>query len=126
MLLIEKICRYSLALYLLIIAGDIFFHFVEYPEPPQSAQEFLISLTATDYIWPTTGAILLVCSALLGLRKLVGLALVILFPVTANVVLYTIFLDNSPGTVLPRAVLILLYLLVGILNLPAFRSLIGK
>jgi len=124
--LFEKICRYSLALFLLLAAGDVFFRFVDHSEPPQSAQEFLISLTAADYVWPSTGAILLLVSVMLCFRKVVGLALVILFPVILNVVLYTIFLDSSLSTIRPKAVLILLFLLVGILNRQSFRSLIGR
>jgi putative oxidoreductase len=122
----EKICRFSLAFFLLVAAGDIFFRFWDYPEPPLSAQEFLISLTAAEYIWPSAGAIMLICSALLCCKKLVGMALVILFPLALNVVLYTIFLDNSLGTILPKVILILLYLVVGILNRQVFKSLIGR
>ena len=124
--IVEKILRYSLAGFVIVSAGDVFFRFLEKPAPPEEAQEFLISLTATGYIWPAVGGVFLVSGILFCIRKFVGLATVILFPVSANILLFTLFLDRSCCHGVSGVVLCLLQLFVAVLNRGAFRSLIGR
>ena len=120
---LSEILRIVLAVFLIVSAGDVFFHYTEPSEPPAEAQEFLISLTAAGYVWPAVGAAFLISGILLFFPRYLGLALVLLAPITVNIVLYHLFLDRDSRTLIPASMLVLLHLLVAWLNRTAFRSL---
>ena len=120
---LSDILRIILAVFLIVSAGDVFFHYTEPSEPPVEAQEFLISLTAAGYVWPAVGFGFLISGILLFTPRLVGLALVVLAPITVNIILYHLFLDRTSPTLIPASMLVLLHLAVAGLNRGAFRSL---
>ena len=120
---LSEILRIVLAVFLIVSAGDVFFHYTEPSEPPVEAQEFLISLTAAGYVWPAVGAAFLISGILLFFPRYLGLALVVLAPITVNIILYHLFLDRDSRTLIPAFILVLLHLLVAWLNRTAFRSL---
>lgn len=119
---IEKILRYSLAIALIVTAGDIFFRFIEWSEPPVDALNFLISLTAAEFVWPSFGAMFLISGGLLFSDRLKGLALVLLFPAVFFVLIYSFVLDSS----FPAVIFCFLYAGLIFLNFRSFRSLVGR
>lgn len=121
---VEKILRYTLAGWLIVQAGDVFFRFMERPEPSWDAQNFLISLTAAGYVWPTVGLVFLISGILLLTKRLIGLALVLLAPVTGNIALFTIFLDPKLDYGWSGVILCALHLAVAGFNWRRFRSLV--
>ena len=126
MKVIAEILRIFLAVFLIVSAGDVFFHYTEPSEPSVEAQEFLISLMAAGYVWPMVGATFLMSGILLFIPRFLGLALVILAPLTVNIVLYHIFLDRASSTLVPAFILVSLHLVVAFLNRARFRSLFGR
>lgn len=123
---LAEILRIVLAVFLIVSAGDVFFHYTEPSEPSIQAQEFLISLMAAGYVWPSVGATFLISGILLFIPRFLGLGLVILAPLTVNIVLYHVFLDRSSATLIPAFILVFLHLAVAGLNWTAFRSLVRR
>ena len=120
----EIVLRIALALLLIVSSGDVFFQLIEHPEPPGEAQDFLISLTAAEYVWPLLGFVFFASGILLFFKRFTGLALVLLAPATVNMVLYHFVLDPTWRNAGPTLFISLLHLAVTGLNLRAFRSLV--
>lgn len=88
-----KIIRFLLALVLILIGANKFFHFIPAPDLPDSASEFMSSLKATGYVMPALGAIEILIGLLLLFNKWVAFAVLALVPISVNVLLYHLFLD---------------------------------
>lgn len=63
------------------------------PEIPQDAAAFMGSLKATGYILPVVGALEICIGLLLLANKWVAFALLVLVPISVNILLYHLFLD---------------------------------
>src|SRR4051794_38823016 len=72
-----------------------FFHFLPQPPPPAHALPFLSGLAASGYFFPLLKATETTAGALLLAGALVPLALVVLAPITVNIVAFHMFL--APG-----------------------------
>ena len=86
--------------------------FIPLPELPVKASEFMTSLANTGYVLKTVGLLEILIGALLLLKKWVAFALVVLVPISLNILLFHLFLDASAiGGALVVAVLngILIY-----------------
>lgn len=66
------------------------------PELPPSAAEFMTELAATGYVLPVVGAIEIFIGILLLINKWTPFALVLLAPISVNILLFHLFLD-LPG-----------------------------
>ena len=66
------------------------------------------SLSATGYIFPVVGFLEVIIGAMLLLKKWVAFALILLAPITINILLFHLFLD-IPGMSLLIAVSILVF-----------------
>jgi len=117
----SKILRFLLALALLVFGANKFFNFMPLPEMPEVANSFMNSLDASGYILPLIGIIEIFIAILLLLNKWVPFALLLLVPISLNIILFHIFLDFSG---------IYAALVIGFINLllifkswPAYRSL---
>ena len=88
----------------------------EGPELEGKALDFMDGLIGSDYFWPFLKITEIVC----GLMLLSGIgvppALVILAPITTNIVLFHVFLE--PATIVAGIVLLVLHLYLGY----AYRS----
>lgn len=119
--------RFLLMSVLLLASGDLFFRYLEPPEPSQKAQELLFSLYDTGYILPTIGFVFLVSALLLLFDRTVGLALVMIAPVSVNLILYHIFLNQLfNSAALWDSFLVVLNMVVAVLHYRRFRSLVCK
>lgn len=103
-----KILRIILGLGLLFFGLGKFFNFSFLPVPnftPEAAS-FMGSLGSTGYLLFVVGAFEIIIGLLLLFNKWVPFALVLLAPITVNVLLFHLFLD-SPGIILALIVVIL-------------------
>lgn len=116
-----KIVRILLGVMLLIFGANKFLHFIPMEPPTGAAGEFLNSLGATGYIFPLVGILEVAIGVMLLLKKWVPFALILLAPITINILLFHLFLDipGLGGSVLIAAFnVILIYK-----HWPSYRSL---
>lgn len=93
-----KILRTVLALMLIFFGLNKFldFSFMPIPELPTIASDFMFSLQATGYVLPIVGVLEISIGLLLLLKRGVPFALLLLAPISVNIILFHIFLD-LPG-----------------------------
>ncbi|WP_435578574.1 DoxX family membrane protein [Gilvibacter sp.] len=89
----SKILKWLLGLALLVFGANKFFEFLTPPEFPPRAAEFMTSLDATGYVLYIVGALEILVGLMLLLNKWVPFALILLAPISLNIVLFHIFLD---------------------------------
>ncbi len=91
-----KILRVFLGLGLIIFGLNKFFGFMPMPELPEDASSFMSSLQATGYVLPIVGFLEIVIGLMLLVNKAVAFALLLLAPISVNILLFHLFLD-LPG-----------------------------
>ncbi len=91
-----KILRIILGLGLIIFGLNKFFGFMPIPELPEDASSFMSSLQATGYVLPIVGFLEIVIGLMLIVNKAVAFALLLLAPISINILLFHLFLD-LPG-----------------------------
>lgn len=103
-----KIVRIFLGLVLVVFGANKFLHFIpmDTPDLNTAAGQFMNSLGATGYIFPVVGVLEVIIGALLLLKKWIAFALILLAPISINILLFHLFLD-IPG--LSIALLILVF-----------------
>ncbi len=100
-----KIIRFVLGIILIVFgANKLLMIFMEsgfLPQPvlPENAGKFMTSLGATGYILPIVGALEVYVGVLLILKKWVPFALILLAPISVNILLFHFFLDLSGGMI---------------------------
>lgn len=98
MLKVAVVLRILLGLAYVVFGANHFLHFMPQPEgAPQPAADFGLALAATGYMWPLVGATQLVGGLLLWAPRTVPLGLIVLMPVTVNIVLFHAMLDPALG-----------------------------
>lgn len=88
--------RIVLGFVLVIFGSNKFLHFIPLPPATGSAAEFMSSLNATGYIFPVVGLLEVFIGAMLLLKKWVAFVLILLAPISINILLFHLFLD-IPG-----------------------------
>lgn len=101
-----KIVRIALGLALVVFGANKLINFIPMEAPTGSAGDFMNSLNATGYIFPVLGVLEIIIGAMLLLKKWVAFALILLAPISINILLFHLFLGISG---LPVAVVILLF-----------------
>lgn len=93
-----KIVRIVLGLALVIFGANMIFHFIpmDQPDANTAAGQFMNSLGASGYIFPVVGFLEVIIGAMLLLKKWVAFALILLAPISINILLFHLFLD-IPG-----------------------------
>ncbi|WP_298520852.1 DoxX family membrane protein [uncultured Kordia sp.] len=100
-----KIIRFVLGLILIVFGANklvmIFMDagFIPQPKLPEDAGKFMTSLGNTGYILPIVGALEVYVGVLLILKKWVPFALILLAPISVNILLFHFFLDLSGGMI---------------------------
>jgi len=69
--------------------------FIPLPELPVKAGDFMTSLGATGYVLKTIGIIKILIGILLLMKKWVAFALIVMVPISLNILLFHLFLDVS-------------------------------
>ena len=93
-----KIVRIALGLALVVFGANMIHHFIpmDQPDATTAAGQFMNSLGATGYIFPVVGALEVLIGVMLLLKKWVAFALILLAPISINILLFHLFLD-IPG-----------------------------
>ena len=93
-----KIVRIALGLALVIFGANMIHHFIPMDQPDMNTEagKFMYSLGATGYIFPVVGFLEVIIGAMLLLKKWVAFALILLAPISINILLFHLFLD-IPG-----------------------------
>jgi uncharacterized membrane protein YphA (DoxX/SURF4 family) len=91
-----KLMRILLGAILVIFGLNKFIHFIPAPELPENAADFIDSLASTGYVLQVVGVIEILIGLLLLFNKWVAFALVVLVPISVNILLFHLFLD-IPG-----------------------------
>ncbi len=87
------ILRIILALGLLVFGLNKFVGFIPQPELSAEASDFMNSLLDTGYVLYVLGTLEILIGLLLLLKKWVPFALLVLVPISVNILLFHIFLD---------------------------------
>lgn len=106
-----KIARLLLGLMLVVFGANKLFHFIPMEPPTGAAGEFMNSLGATGYIFPVVGVLEIAIGFLLLLKKWVAFALILLAPISINILLFHLFLD-IPGLSFALVVVIINSILI--------------
>jgi uncharacterized membrane protein YphA (DoxX/SURF4 family) len=88
--------RVTLGIVLVVFGSNKFLHFIPLPPPTGAAADFMNSLGATGYIFPIVGILEVGIGVLLLLKKWIAFALILLAPISINILLFHLFLD-IPG-----------------------------
>lgn len=87
------ILRLILGLGLIVFGLNEFLGFVPKPDLSKEAGDFITSLRATGYLLYVVGALEVFIGLLLVLKKWVPFALLLLVPISFNILLFHLFLD---------------------------------
>jgi len=90
------IVRIVLGLLLVIFGSNKFLHFIPMDSPTGDAGAFMNSLDATGYIFPAVGILEVFIGLMLLLKKWVPFVIILLAPISINILLFHLFLD-IPG-----------------------------
>ena len=91
----------------LVFGLNNFFHFFPVPSPAPQAAAFMAALEQTGYVMPLVFATEVLVGVMLLTNRWVPLALLMLAPILANILLYDLFL-NQAGLAI-GAVLVVIY-----------------
>ena len=86
--IIAHIVRVILGLIFLVFGLNGFFHFITMAGPTGPAGDFVIGLVKSQYFLPLMAFFQVLCGVLLLSGWLVPLALLLLFPITLNILLF--------------------------------------
>jgi putative oxidoreductase len=106
------IVRVALGILLVVFGSNKFLHYLPMEAPTGAAGDFMHSLGATGYIFPVVGVLEVFIGVLLLLKRWVPFAMILLAPISINILLFHLFLDiPGAGVALLVAVLnaILIY-----------------
>jgi hypothetical protein len=121
MKLIATIARYLLGVAMLVFGANKFLDFMPAPELPEAAGSFMGALAESGYIFPTLGVVYILAGLLLVLNKAVPFALIMLVPVSFNIVAF--HAAYAPEGILFAAVVAVLNIFLLYTNWDKFKSL---
>lgn len=98
--------RLILGLIYVVFGLNFFLHFIALPPGPEAVNKLMGAFFESGYLFPFIKITEIVCGALLLLNLFSPLALIILAPITLNIVAVHAFLDPA-GVAMPLAILVL-------------------
>ena len=118
-----KVVRIILGLLLVLFGLNKFFHYMPTPAPEGAAALCLGGLAQSGFFFPMLGAVEAATGTMLLAGAFVPLALIILAPVSLNIVLFHAFL--APGSMVgPGLLIAILNAYLGWANVDAYRGLL--
>jgi len=99
MKMVSQIARYILALILIVFGLNKFLQFLPPPEMGEAAGAYMGGLAGSGYFFPLLALTEIVTGLLLAINKYVGLALVILAPVSLNIMLFHVSMEPASGMI---------------------------
>lgn len=90
-----KIITALFGLFWLVFGLNNFLHFFPIPTPSSAGEAFMQALENTGYLLPLIYSSQIVAGLMLLARRFIALALLLLAPIVANILLYDLFLNPS-------------------------------
>ncbi len=118
---VTTIARYLLGIAMLVFGANKFLQFMPNPPLSEEAGAFMGALGGSGYIFPILGIVYIIAGILLVLNKAVPFALIMLVPVSINIVAF--HLKFAPDGILFAAIVALLNILLIYANWNRFKSL---
>lgn len=103
---------------------NFFFQFLPQPPPPEEGLKFLSGLMANPYMFPLLKGIEVLVGVLLLANIAVPLALVLIAPITVNILLYHVVLDPAGSAM--ALTLVVLNVFLGVAYFERYRPLFKK
>ncbi len=88
-----KIIRILLGLTLIVFGANKIYPFIPLPQPPADAARFIESLADTGYVLTVVAILEIIIGLMLVLKFYVPFALLVLVPISLNILLFHLFLD---------------------------------
>lgn len=105
------ILQILLGLIFVVFGLNKFFGFISMPPLNETATNFMMSLGSSKYLFPLIGIIEIVCGLLLVSNRFVTISLLLLVPITFNILGFHLFLDQGGLVMSVIMSLILTYLI---------------
>ncbi|PKP28957.1 MAG: DoxX protein [Bacteroidetes bacterium HGW-Bacteroidetes-18] len=118
---LTMILRIFLGLLLVVFGANKFLGFMPAMELPAPAGNLMDAMMESGYLFKLIGATEIVVGLLLLVKKWVPLALVVLAPISVNIVFFHLFL--APEGIAPAAVVALLNIVLIYANWDRYKSL---
>ena len=116
--------RLILGLIYFVFGLNGFFQFLPMPPLPEGAGQFLGALFAAGYFFPVLKATEVIAGLALLSGFFVPLALVVLAPITLQILLFHAFLTPGLQNSLLPLVMLVLHVALGVLNISSYRELL--
>ena len=113
--------RIVLGLILVVFGANKFLNFMPAMSPTGDAATYMTGLTASGFMFPLLGILEVLIGVLLVTKKAIPFALILLAPLSVNMVLYHGFLDIA--NILPAALVFILNAVLMYANWDRFKSL---
>lgn len=118
---VNTVARYVLGIAMLVFGANKFFHFMPNPELSEAANSFMGALAGSGYIFQMLGVTYVIAGLCLVLNKAVPFALLVLVPVSINIVAF--HLTFEPAGILFAAIVAVLNIFLIYANWDRFKSL---
>lgn len=92
---LTTVARIILALFLIVLGSNGFFNFLPYPEMSDSANAFMGAINSAKFIFPLIGLVEIISGFMLLTKKAVPLALILVFPILTNAMIFHISLNQE-------------------------------
>jgi len=110
---VDTVLQILLGLLLLATGLNKFFHFMSMPDMPAAANALMKAFAESGYILPMVAVTEIVCGGLLAARRWSALALVLLAPLSVNIVLFHLVLAPASGAMAYAVAAVNAYLMWG-------------
>jgi len=118
----KLILRVLLGLFLFVFGLNKFLQFMAMPDMPKAASEFMGALMGSGYVMPMVAITEIATGALLVSGMFVPLALVLLAPLSVNIVLFHLVL--APAAIAPAAAVAILNVALLFMHIEAYRPML--
>lgn len=123
---VSLVSRYVLGLIYFVFGLNGFLQFLPQPPLPESAMGFLGGLMSAGYFFPFLKGTEVLMGALLLAGFAVPFALIVLAPITINILLFHTILTPGPQNAVLPVVMVLLSVAVAYNYWPTFKPLFAK
>lgn len=120
---IALVVRIILGLMLAVVGLNKFLQFMPAMQMAPPAMNLMGALIASGYVMPMVAMVEIIVGALLLTNKFVPLALILLAPLSVNVVLFHLFLD--PASIGPAALVTIMNIYLAYVNKDKYRPLLS-
>jgi len=88
-----QIVRILLGIILIVFGANKIYTFIPLPQPPAEAAEFMQSLSDTGYVLTVVAVLEIIIGIMLIFKLWVPFAILVLVPISLNILLFHLFLD---------------------------------